>query len=146
MLIEELILVNASIETVWRTFTDITHWADWNSVLKDIKFSGNCIEEGATFRCCVKPYLFPIYFEPEIEEVAPFERIAWKGEKKGIRSRHEFLFSRKEKSTEIISRETFSGIPVILAGPLFPIERLRELNAEFLRNLKDAAEQAARNQ
>lgn len=33
----------------------------------------------------------------------------------------------------------------LLAGPLFPFERLRERNAEFLRNLKDAAEQAAQN-
>jgi hypothetical protein len=144
MLIEEVLLINASVETVWRTFVDLTRWADWNSVLKDIRFTGKGIEKGFTFSCCVKPYVFPIYFEPEIVEVVHLERIVWTVEQFGIRSRHEFLFSRKDESTEIISRELFSGIPVNLAGPLFPLERLKKLNSDFLRDLKNASEQGSR--
>ena len=143
MLIEEVLLVDAPLEIVWKTFVDLARWADWNSVLKDARFDGGGIEKGCTFRCYVKPYAFPIYFEPKIEEVLPLEKIVWTVEKFGIRSRHEFLLSRKDRSTEVRSREVFSGIPVRLAGLLFPLERLRELNSDFLRDLKNAAEQGA---
>ena len=144
MVIEEILLVRAPVEIVWQTFVDLTRWADWNSVLKDLRFASGCIEKGSTFSCCVSPYAFPIYFAPKIEEVVPLQKIVWSGEKFGIRSRHEFLFSRKDKSTEVKSRELFSGIPVSLAGPLFPLERLRKLNLDFLRDLKNASEQIGR--
>lgn len=142
MIIEESVLVGAPLEKVWQTFIDLTCWADWNTVLSGVSSPKGSIEEGGSFRCCVRPYAFPIYFEPRVEEVQRHERIVWKGEKFGIRSWHEFLFLKRNGGTEIISRERFSGMLVGLAGPFFPKEKLRRLNVDFLNNLKDAAEAA----
>jgi uncharacterized protein YndB with AHSA1/START domain len=33
MIIEESIFINAPIDKVWQTFTDLTCWRQWNSVL-----------------------------------------------------------------------------------------------------------------
>lgn len=142
MVIEESVLIRSPLDAVWQAFIDLTCWADWNTVLQEVSSPKNCIEEGGTFRCCVKPYRFPISFEPKVKEVLLHQRIVWEVEKFGIHSTHEFLFRSVEGKTEIISRETFSGIPVDVAGPLFPREKLRKMNADFLRDLREAAEGA----
>jgi uncharacterized protein YndB with AHSA1/START domain len=75
MKIEESIEITANIEKVWETFTDLTGWADWNTVLRNIPPGRKRIREGEKFSCSLSPFAIPVYFEPEVQEVIPFEKI-----------------------------------------------------------------------
>jgi hypothetical protein len=140
MMVEESVLILAPQEKVWKTFTDLSCWEDWNTVLKDVSARDNSIERGGTFRCSIRPFFFPVRFEPIIEEVILWEKIVWTGSKYGISLRHEFIFEKDERGVHLVSRETFSGIAVETVPALFPEQRIRELTRLFLKDLKEAAE------
>jgi hypothetical protein len=142
MVIEESILILAPPEKVWQTFSDLSRWEDWNTVLKDVSAADSRIERGGRFRCSIRPFFLPVRFEPVIEEVVPREKVVWTGSRYGITARHEFLFARQEKGVLLVSRETFSGITVESAPVLFPVQRIRELTRLLLKDLKEAAESA----
>lgn len=133
--------IDASLERVWSTFTDLTCWADWNSVLTDVKpGSGTCIDEGGGFVCCVRPYGVPVFFEARIEEVEPMRRIVWTGAKHMVRGRNEFLFRERPGGVTVTSYEVLRGLPVAFGGLFFPVAKFRRLKKEFLRDLKAYAE------
>ena len=140
MIIEESIFINAPIEKVWQTFTDLTCWLQWNSVLKNVTTEHACIKKGETFSCAIRPFLFPIYFEPLIEEVIPNDRIVWSGSKYGIFARHEFIFQTVEKGVRVTSKETFQGITIENISFIFPSWRIREMTKSLLGDLKKASE------
>jgi hypothetical protein len=140
MVVEESVLIHALPEKVWKTFTDLSCWGDWNTVLRDVSAGGSSIEEGGRFRCSIRPFFFPVHLDPVIEEVIPREKIVWAGTKYGVSSRHEFIFESDEGGVFVVSRETFSGIAVEAVPALFPEQRIRELTRLFLRDLKEEAE------
>ncbi len=139
MVIEESVLIDADIKRIWKTFTDLTSWADWNTVASARSASGR-IEEGETFTFCLLPLPVPIVLEPKVEEVVPREKVVWKGAKFGISSRHEFLFQQASDKVLVTSRETFRGMALLLGGLTFPESTVRELTVGMLRDLKKAAE------
>ena len=140
MLIEEEILINAPLEKAWKTFTDLTCWVDWNSVLKDVSTEHDSIEKGETFSWSLRPFIFPVHFETFIEEVVLHERVVWSGSKYGIFARHEFSFEKFEDSVRVLSREAFKGITVENMKLIFPAWRIRELKKPLLSDLKEASE------
>jgi hypothetical protein len=99
-----------------------------------------CPAEGASFRFCLRPFVFPLRVDPMIEAIVPNERVVWTGKKFGVFARHEFLFRKVENGVVVTSRETFQGLPVLLGPLLFPLWRLRQLTATMLNDLKTAAE------
>ena len=140
MVIEESIFINATVEKVWHTFTDLTCWVNWNSVLKDIAAENPSIQKGITFTCSIRPFVFPVKFESLIEEVVPYERVVWSGSKYGIFARHVFVFWPTGDRVEVLSAETFKGITIENLKFIFPGWRIRELTQSFLRDLKKASE------
>ena len=140
MLIEESVLINADLKNIWKTFTDLTCWADWNTVACDASSASGRIEEGERFTFCLKPYSVPIVIEPKIEEVVPREKVVWTGAKFGIFSRHEFLFQKVANGVLVTSREAFRGLPLLFGGLTFPEGMVRELTVGMLKDLKKAAE------
>jgi hypothetical protein len=140
MVVEESIQIRGSIEQVWGTFTDLTCWVDWNTVLKGVASSQTeVMSEGNRFKCCMRPFAFPIYFEPTIEGIDPYKRIVWTGSKYGIRAVHEWFFRQHEKGVEVVSKETFTGLP-ILAFRLFSKTTIRKMTRAMLDDLRRAAE------
>jgi hypothetical protein len=140
MLIEESVLINADLRNIWKTFTDLTCWADWNTVAcKAASVSGR-LEEGERFTFCLRPFSVPIVIEPKIEEVVPLEKVVWTGTKFGIFSRHEFLFQQVANGVLVTSREAFRGLPLLFGGVTFPEGMVRELTVGMLNDLKKAAE------
>lgn len=137
MVIEESVLIDAKMETVWEAFTDLSCWRDWVRVVTEIEGDGtDRMREGGTFRFCIRPFSLPIHIEPLVEEVVPRERVVWSGSKFGVFARHEFIFRETGDGVLLTSRETFSG-----AGSLmFPERTIRELTASILGDLKEAAE------
>jgi hypothetical protein len=140
MVIEESISINATKDAVWRHFTDLTCWVNWNSVLRDVTTERGSIQKGETFGCSMRPFVFPVHFESFIEEVVPYERVVWSGSKYGIFARHEFFFREGEGRVQVISRETFKGITMDNMKFIFPAGRIRELTKSMLKDLKKAAE------
>jgi uncharacterized protein YndB with AHSA1/START domain len=141
VVIEETVVIHADVEKVWDTFTDLSYWKNWNTALEDVKPSTGKISEGRHLSCRMRPFAFPLHFDPVIREVVRPERVVWSGGKYGIRARHEFIFKKTDGDTTVTSRETFRGLPVIFQGLFFPAGRIRELTVIMLRDLKRAAEE-----
>ena len=140
MLIEESVLIHGDLNQIWTTFTDLTCWADWNTVAGKVASDSGRLEEGEKFTFCLRPFSVPIMIEPKIEEVVPKEKVVWTGTKFGIFSRHEFLFQQVANGVLVTSRENFRGLPLLFGGRTFPEGTVRELTVGMLNDLKKAAE------
>lgn len=143
MIIEETINITASLERVWGVFMNLTCWADWNTILTDVSSAETCLIEGGKFSCCIRPYVFAVYFQPKVVEVIPNKKIVWTGNKYWVSSLHEFFFEETPEGSLIRSREIFSGWPIRLGGFLFPRKKLTALTTSFLDDLKRVSEAAA---
>ncbi len=127
-------------EKVWRTFTDLTRWTEWNSVIRDVVSDDKCLTNVRDIKCCFRPFLFPIKVKIKIHEVLPFIRIVWSAQKKGLFAFHEFFFQKDGNNVVVTSKETFSGLLSSAGGVLLPEKRLRYLTSAFLSDLKNASE------
>jgi hypothetical protein len=140
MVIEEHILVNADVERVWKVFTDLTCWDNWNSVIRDVCCDDQRLTHGKILRCCFRPFSFPINVEINVEKVTTNQCVTWSVRKKGFLAYHEFLFQRQEGGVLVTSKETFSGLLVGLFKFLLPSKRMRAITNTFLNDLKMASE------
>lgn len=140
MVIEESIIINASLEKVWDIFTDLTCWKNWCSVIEDVSADRTRLEEGGSFKCCIRPFDIPMNLEPMVEELIPMDRIVWSGKKHGVSARHEFTFQNNGNGVLLTSREAFSGLFMSPLMLLFPKKKLEELSGKMLREIKTAAE------
>ena len=141
MLIEEVVTIHAPIEQVWNTFTDLTCWMQWNTVIRNVRSEERCLSDGKDVKCCLRPYLFPINVNLRIEKLIPLELIVWSARKKGLHARHEFIFGKKDNSVLVTSRETFTGILSKASGAFLPKRKMQALTIRFLKDLKKASEQ-----
>lgn len=141
MLIKEIIAIHAPIEKVWNTFTDLTCWRQWNTVIRNVRSAERCLSNGKEVTCSLYPFLFPITVNLRIEELIPHELIVWSARKKGLHARHEFIFETKDNSVLVTSRETFAGLLSKASGALLPKRKMQALTIRFLRDLKKASEE-----
>jgi ligand-binding SRPBCC domain-containing protein len=143
--IEESVLIDAPREVAWRTLVDLTCWADWSSVLTRVVPEGDArLADGARFSCSLRPFGVVIPFAVRVEVAEAPARLLWVAARWGVRGRHWFHFLDKGGGTRCDSVEDLSGPTVVLAGPLFPEWRFRELTRRFLSDLKAGAEGRAR--
>ncbi|NWF98448.1 MAG: SRPBCC domain-containing protein [Nitrospirae bacterium] len=140
MIIEESIIIKASIEKVWNTFIDIACWDRWNSVINNVKCNEKCMINGRNMRCTFRPFYFPINVNIFINEVKEKEKIVWTANKKGLKAYHEFLFTKNDGGVKVISREEFSGVLSAGSGLFLPVRKMKELTRKFLNDLKEAVE------
>ena len=142
--IEETVLIEATRDVAWGAFTDLTCWADWNSVLTEVRPAADaCLVTGSGFSCCLRPFAVTIPFEVRVEFVEPPSRLLWVADRWGVRGDHWYYFREIEGVTLCESVEDLSGPTVTLAGPFFPLWRFRELTRRFLVDLKAEAERRA---
>jgi len=132
-------------EVVWAAFVDLSCWADWNSVLTRAAPAGpeSCLLEGGAFSCCLRPYRFPVTFKARVEEAVAPSRLLWTVRRLGVHSRHWFHLREEGGGTVLESVEELTGLLVTLAGPFFPLGKLRRLGRLFLEELKQEAERRA---
>ena len=140
MIIKESITIYSTVEKVWNTFTDLTRWTQWNTVMSDVVCDDTCLVNGKNIACCFRPFLFPINVKIKIQEIIPFNRIVWSAQKKGLFAFHEFFFQEGEKGVLVTSKETLSGLLTSAGGFLLPEKRMRSLTKIFLKDLKKASE------
>ncbi|MBE0425562.1 MAG: SRPBCC domain-containing protein [Nitrospirae bacterium] len=144
MEIKEAIIINAPLKKVWNTFTDLTCWINWNSVMTDVNSDRNYLTGGYSVKCNFRPFSFPIIIKIDVEEVIPYERIVWSARKKGLSARHEFIFKNHEKGVMVTSREIFRGLLTKASGFLLPKKKMINLTTTFLKDLKTASEKSCR--
>lgn len=144
MLIEEAVLINADRKRIWETFTDLTCWADWNSVARNAASGSGGIEQDGTITFCLRPFSVPLMIEPRIDMLVPGEKVVWSASKFGIVARHEFLFQQAANGVLVTSRESFRGLPLLFGGVAFPERTVRQLTQTMLQDLKRAAERDSR--
>ncbi len=140
MVIKASIIIHAPLEKVWKTFTDLTCWKDWNTVIRDIRSEKNTLYNNSVLKCSFRPFRFPINVNIKIQEIFPYERIVWLASKTGLTAYHEFLFRKHDKGVIVTSKETFTGFLTKASGLLLPKKRMLDLAETFLRDLKKASE------
>ena len=140
MILTESIVIKAPLKKIWQTFTDLTCWSDWNTVMKDVDPKEDAIAHGRSIRCSFRPFFFPIRVKMKIEKVVPYEAIIWSAKKKGLKARHELLFQPQNNTVTVVSRETFSGVLTKAYGLLLPKKKMTHLKKIFLKELKQASE------
>lgn len=142
MIVEETILINADLDKVWDTFTDLTCWQSWNSVIRDVDSDSKCLAAGCLFSCNFRPFFFPINVRIEIKEVKPKKSISWYANKMGLFAEHLFDFQETKEGILVTSTETFEGFFVRSAGFLVPKGKIQNLTKKFLNDLKRASEES----
>jgi len=140
MLIEESIIIHAPIDKVWETFTNLTCWRKWNTVMENVCAGEKRLSRGGEISCSFRSVIFPVKATIKIEEVNPHKYIVWSAQKKGFFSRNVFTFQNNEKGVIVTSRETFNGFVVKVFGFLVPKKKMRTLIQTFLKNIKTASE------
>ena len=140
MVIEEFILIHAEMDTVWETFTNLTCWKEWNTVMRDVCSKEKCLSCGSEISCSFRPFLFPVIASIRVEELVPYKRIVWSAKKKGFFARNEFSFQNHDTGVTVTSREAFYGTLVSFFGFLLPKKRMKTLISTFLRDPKTASE------
>jgi hypothetical protein len=140
MEIEESVIIRSTAKKVWETFTDLSCWTEWNSVMGNVSSAERCLTEGKDIKCSFRPFFFPIRATVRIEELTPVRHIAWSARKKGLFAFHEFFLEELEHGLRVTSRERLTGILACAWGLLLPVRRMRSLTRIFLRDLKTAAE------
>lgn len=141
MIVEESIFINADVDKVWDTFTDLTCWKNWNSIIRDVDSECTCLTEGFHFVCNFRPFFFPINVRIEIKKVKHKKSISWVARKTGLLAEHLFDFQKKENGVIVTSREKFDGFVIRNAKFLVPKQKIQKLTRIFLNELKNAVEQ-----
>ena len=140
MVIKESVVICSSMEKVWKTFTDVECWMEWNTIMKNVGSDNKVLEEGTNITCSFCPFLFPIEMKIKVERVIPYDRIVWSAKKKGLSAHHEFFFQEQAKGTLVTSKETFTGLLTKGSGILLPIKKMQTFAKIFLQDLKKVSE------
>jgi hypothetical protein len=140
MVVEKSIQINAPIDKVWETFTKLSHWEEWCTVVDNLDSDSTRLIQGESFKFRIRPFDFPLNIKPMIEEIVEQKRAVWTGRKYWISARHEFMFEHGDGQVVLTSRETFTGAILKPLWFLFPKKKLQDLSFQMLRDLKNAAE------
>ncbi|MDA8099588.1 MAG: SRPBCC family protein [Nitrospiraceae bacterium] len=141
MVIEESVVIHADRKKIWRVFTHLGGWKEWNRTALNVSGESDRMEEGRRFSFSLHGFGVPVTVEPVIDYLTPPEELSWSGRMYGVSSRHEFLFREQDGAVLVTSRETFRGATLLLAGPAFPESTIRKLTASLLGDLKGACEE-----
>jgi uncharacterized protein YndB with AHSA1/START domain len=101
------IAINAPLESVWRVFTEIDRWPEWNPDIPKATVAG-LIAVGTVIHWETAGMAIP----STIGEVVPLKKIAWSGETSGILGLHVWTFSAAAEGTQVRTEESWEGASV----------------------------------
>ena len=141
MVIKAKVHIKAPIDVVWRIFSNVDRWKDWNTACESCRFtSGDHLAEGACFTFVVKPFIFPLQVEPRVVSCDPGREVVWEGRRLGISAVHTWRFQKKADGVLLESIETFRG-PLLLIGHVLRVpRRLHRLTVGMLDQIKRHSE------
>jgi Polyketide cyclase / dehydrase and lipid transport len=141
MIIQAEVDIHAPLPVVWRVFSHLDDWKDWNTACNSCRFiEGDAITDGACFTFVVKPIIFPVRVEPRVVSCTPGREVVWEGERLGIRAVHTWRFREHAQGVLLESVETFKG-PLLALGRLVGVpKRLHHLTVLMLDQIKRHSE------
>lgn len=144
MVIDEEIEIRAPIEVVWRIFSQMESWDQWNTACRECcVLEGEPMRTGTCFSFKIKPWLLPMRVQPRIVECEPAKTVTWEGGRLGVQASHTWQFREQNGWVILRSVERFRG-PLLLVSRLVGIpQKLHRLTREFLETLKQASENCA---
>jgi uncharacterized protein YndB with AHSA1/START domain len=117
------VAINAPLESVWRVFTEIDSWPEWNPDITKATVAGP-IAVGTVIHWETAGMAIP----STIGEVVPLKKIAWNGETSGILGIHVWTFSATAEGTHVRTEESWEG-----AGPAQTKDLQDALHASLVR-------------
>ncbi|WP_052248400.1 SRPBCC family protein [Chryseobacterium taiwanense] len=130
------ITINASPKEVFRIMSDIDHWEEWHSDVKEPKLNG-LFKKGSSFGW--KSGGLTIH--STLHTVIPERKIGWSGKAFGAFAIHNWSFIEKEGKTVVRVEESMEGWLVYLLQNTFQ-RGLEDSLKVWLKNLKVKAEQS----
>jgi uncharacterized protein YndB with AHSA1/START domain len=98
------VAISAPLESVWRVFTEIDRWPEWNSDIPKATVTWP-IAVGTVIHWETAGMAIP----STIGEVVPLKKIAWNGETSGILGMHVWRFSATAGGTHVRTEESWEG-------------------------------------
>lgn len=141
MIIKAAVHIRAPLAVVWKIFSHLDRWKDWNTACESCRFtSGERLAEGACFTFVVKPFVFPLQVEPRVVSCYPGREVVWEGRRLGISAVHTWRFQENADGALLESIETFRG-PLLLIGHVVGVpRRLHRLTVGMLDQIKRHSE------
>lgn len=100
-------LIEASLDTVWRVFTNIANWTQWNKDINQASLDGPL-----TVGSAIHWTTAGMDIVSTIGELVPQQRIVWSGETQSIMGIHHWQFTSVEEGTLVQTKESWTGDPV----------------------------------
>jgi hypothetical protein len=141
MIIQAEVLIRAPLSDVWRVFSHLHDWKDWNTACNHCRFvEGDTLTDGACFTFVVKPIIFPVRVEPRVVRCEPGREVVWEGERFGIRAVHTWRFRDQSQGVLLQSVETFK-VPLLALARLVGVpKRLHRLTVQMLDQIQRHSE------
>ena len=129
------ILIDASLDVVWKLQTDIGAWPRWRPQVPTARFDGD-LQVGSLFRWEEGG----LQIESTVQEIVPQRRLVWSGPAQGINAIHVWEFTQTDRGLFVHTEESWDGEPVhAQAAILQPL--LDAAIRTWLTNLKRVAEE-----
>lgn len=127
--------INAPIDTVWKTLTNISSWPGWQKAVTETKVLGD-VKEGTQFNWKAGG----LSFTSKIHTASPVSMFGWTGKTIGASAIHNWIFEKKDGKTIVTVEESLQGFLPSLFRRYFQ----KNLDAGIitsLKELKSASEQ-----
>ena len=132
------VLINASLERVWRLQTNVNYWSAWQPNVLEAEIDGR-LAVGTVFRWRTAQ----ITVTSRIGEVAPKQRIGWTSDWMGLHAIRNWEFERRDDGIHVMTELSLSGWLAEIVG-LFVPHYLDKFLEKSVETLKDAAEMRRR--
>lgn len=96
--------INASIETVWKVLTDISHWTNWQKAVTKTELMGE-VKKGTKFHWKAGG----LSFKSRIHTAKPMSKFGWTGSTLGTSAIHNWTFEEKNNKTIVKVEESLQG-------------------------------------
>ena len=144
MIIEESIDIHAPLPVVWRVFSTMEDWQNWNTVTENCCIiSGDGMAENTCFTFQMRPYYLPIKVRPTITKCEPAKEVIWEGSRFGVQAVHSFIFEEIADGVRLTSSESFRGPLLWMSKLIFIPKRLHQLTQRLMTSIKAQAEACA---
>ncbi len=128
------ILIDASLERVWRLETNINYWSEWQPDVVEAKLEGK-LAVGTVFHWRAAG----VNITSRIDELEKQRRVGWTGDSLGMHAIHNWEFEQRDDGVKVRTEESISGWLAQIIGFFMP-RYLEKSLEKSLQTLKDAAE------
>ncbi len=145
MTIEAEIFIRAPLARVWRVFSRLEQWKEWNTACAECRFvDGDGLDPGACFAFVVRPLVFPLQVRPRVVSCEPGREVVWEGSRLGIRAVHVWRFRETGEGVVLSSVERFRGALLFLGRLLGVPGRMHRLTVRMLEEIRLHCEEGTR--